>query len=261
MEKIFCLTLDLERDYGLFNTYQSFENIDLFLALVKKYELKITVFLVGNLIEQRKDIIKCFKGVPVEFALHSFSHNVKNKSPDFKKQEVIKAKKAYFDYFKKQPCGYRAPQGAITQAEIEELLKTGFKYDCSIFPCWRPGLFNNLKMPTKPFKFSNGLLEIPLSVLPLIRLPISLSYIQFFGWNFYKLFLKLLGWPSLIVFDVHLHNLTKVRSLKGAPWYAKLFYLRNQNKGFQILEEFIKISKAQGYQSIFVKELIERHGY
>lgn len=258
-KRFLCLTLDLEKDYGYFETYRAFENIDLLLDLIKKYDLKITVFLVGSLIKQKKDIIEKFKSVPVEFALHSYSHDIKNKNPDFKSLEVIKAKAAYFNYFDQPPFGYRAPQGAISQAEIEELVRQGFKYDCSIFPYWRPGLYNNLKIPTKPFCLPSGLLEIPLSVLPIIRLPISLSYIQFFGWNFYKLFLRLFGWSSLIVFDFHLHNLRKARSLKGAPFYARLFYLRNQNKGFQILEEFIKLVKNKGYQSIFLSQLASKY--
>lgn len=258
-KKVVCLTLDIEKDYGYFDTYLAFENIDLFLNLVKKYDFKITIFLVGYLIEQRKDIIEKFKSIPVEFALHSYSHDIKNKNPDFKRQEVIKAKEAYFAYFKKQSLGYRAPQGAISQVEIDELVKQGFKYDCSVFPYWRPGLFNYLRSPTTPFSLPRGLLEIPLSVLPFVRLPISLSYIQFFGWNFYKLFLKFSGWPSLMVFDMHLHNLKKVKSLKGAPWFARLFYSRNQNKGFQILEEFIKLVKVKGYQSIFLSELASKY--
>lgn len=258
-EKFICLTLDLERDYGYFDTYKSFENIDLFLKLIKKYDLKITVFLVGNLIEQKKEFIEKFKSVSVEFALHSYRHDIENKDPRFKQEEIIKAKTVYFNYFKKNPLGYRAPQGAITSSELKELVRQGFKYDCSIFPYWRPGVYNNLKFPTKPFLLSVGLLEIPLSALPIIRLPISLSYIQFFGWNFYKLFLKLFGWPSLMVFDLHLHNLKKIRSLRGAPWYARLFYLRNQNNGFRVLEEFIKLIKSKGYRSIFVSELASRY--
>ena len=258
-KRLLCLTLDLEKDYGYFNTCHAFENIDLFLDIIRKYDLKITVFLVGELIEQKKDIIEKFKSVPVEFALHSYTHDIKNKNPEFKRREVIRAKTAYLNYFQKAPLGYRAPQGAISRAEIKELTDQGFKYDCSIFPYYRPGLYNYLKISPRPFHLPDGLLEIPLSVLPFIRLPISLSYIQFFGWNFYKLFSRFFGWPSLMVFDMHLHNLKKVRSLKGAPWYARLFYLRNQNKGFRILEKFIKLTREKRYQSIFVSELASEY--
>ncbi|MFC1700630.1 polysaccharide deacetylase family protein [Patescibacteria group bacterium] len=254
-KKLICITLDIEKDYGYFDTYYALNNIDILLKLIKKYNIKITVFLVGYLIKERKDIIEKFKSVPVEFALHSYYHDIKNKDSVFKRQEVIKAKEVYLDFFKKQPLGYRAPQGAITRAEIMELIRLGFKYDCSLFPYWRPGLYNNLNIPTRPFFLSSELMEIPLSVLPVIRFPISLSYIQFFGWKFYKFFLKFFGWPSLIVFDMHLHNLKKVRSLRGAPWFSRIFYIRNQNNGFKILEEFIKLTKSKGYKSIFVSEL------
>lgn len=253
-KKLICLTIDIEKDYGYFNTYHAFKNIDPLLELIKKYNFKITVFLVGRLIKEREDIIKKFSSVPVEFALHSYYHNIKNKNANFKKQEVIKAQKAYLNYFRQQPLGYRAPQGAITKYEIEELIKLGFKYDCSLFPYWRPGLYNNLKIPIQPFWLSPKLIEIPLSVLPIVRLPISLSYIQFFGWNIYKILLNFFGWPPLLVFDMHLHNLKKARDLRGAPWFARLFYGRNQNRGFQILDDFLKLARNKGYQSIFVSD-------
>lgn len=259
-EKYFCLSLDLEKDYGYFETYQAFNNLDSIFDLLKKYNLKLTVFLVGYLIEQKPEIIEKLKTAPVEFALHSYSHDIYNNDSDFKQQDIRRAKRVYLDYFKEEPMGYRAPRGAITQAEIGELTKQGFRYDSSMFPYWRPGLFNNLRIPKEPFFLPGGLLEIPPSVLPIVRLPISLSYIQFFGWNFYKLFLKLFGWPRILVFDLHLHNLKKARSLRGLPLYARIFYFRNQNKGFRIFEDFIKSVKKQGYQSIFLRELAIKYG-
>lgn len=258
-EKFLCLTLDLEKDYGHFDTYEAFANLDDFLALVEKYHIKLTVFVVGYLLEQRKDIIEKFRKAGVEFALHSYHHNLGKTDEDFKHQDIIKAKEVYLEYFGKAPLGYRAPRGAITKFELDILQEQGFQYDSSIFPYWRPGFYNNLQLPVVPFRWPNGLLEIPLSGLRFLRFPLSLSYMQFLGWNFYRFFLKLFGWPDLIVSGIHLHNLKKVRSLKGGPWFVRLFYLRNQDKGLQILEKFILRAKSKGFQPAFLSEIAQQY--
>lgn len=258
-EKFICLTLDLERDYGHFDTYEAFANLDGLLALIKKYNLKLTVFTVGYLLEQKKDIIEKLRKAGAEFALHSYYHNLGKTGEDFKRQDILKAKETYSEYFNKAPLGYRAPRGAISKFELDILQDQGFQYDSSIFPYWRPGFYNNLQKPMTPFYWSNGLLEIPLSGLRFLRFPLSLSYMQFLGWNFYRFFLKLFGWPDLIISDIHLHNLKKTRSLKGAPWFARLFYLRNQNKGLRILEEFICLAEAKGFQPAFLWEIAQKY--
>lgn len=249
--------MDLENDYGRFDTYDSFKNADLLISLFKKYNLKLTVFTTGKVIEDHFEIIEKLRQLPVEFALHSYSHQVQQKNDfNFKCQEIVDAKACYIKYFGTEPLGYRAPQGFISQPELEQLSKQGFKYDCSMFPYWRPGFFNNLSMPLKPFKLPCGILEIPPSALPILRFPISLSYIQFVGYNVYKLLFKIFTLPEILVFDIHLHNLRVTRNLKGLPWYVRFFYLRNQNIGFEILRDFIEFSQSHNYVSVFAKEIL-----
>jgi len=256
-QKLICFTLDLEKDYGRFDTYHSFKNIDLLLDLFKKYNLKLTVFTTGKVLEEQSSIIERLKELPIEFALHSYSHQVEKKNDfAFKCQEIVKAKQAYEKYFGQSSLGYRAPQGFISQAEIEELARQNFKYDCSMFPYWRLGFYNNLSISLKPFRLSSGILEIPPAALSLVRLPISLSYIQFVGWRVYKLLFKILKIPDILIFDLHLHNLKKTRDLKGLPRYVRIFYSRNQDQGLEILEDFIKFIQSRSYKSALLNEIL-----
>lgn len=256
MNKYLCLTLDLEQDYGRIDSYTSRKNIKPLLELLKKYQIKLNVFTVGEILAKKPEMIKEFNNFPAEFELHSYSHTINRPLALAEKiEEIRKAKNAYLAFFNRPPQGYRAPQGVISEKELEILAKENFKYSASLFPSWRPGLFNNLKKQTQPHLTKSGIKEMPFSVIAKIKIPIALSYQQVLGWAFYRIAFQIFGLPKTIVYDFHLYNLSKTRTAKGLPLYLRLAYLRNQN-GLKILEKFIKFTKKRGYKTAFMSEII-----
>ncbi len=256
--KKISFVLDLEQDYGRIDSYLAFKNIDGLIDLFKKYDLKLTIFVTGKIIEQKPEIIeKIRENLDCEFHLHSYNHEINRKlTPEERKLDFKKAVENYKKYFSKNPIGYRAPCGDITKDEIEWLKNEGFLYSSSFIPTYRPGLFNNLKLKDRAFFYPNGLLEIPFSSLPLVKMPFSLSYFQLLGWPIINLLIKIKKSPY-IVFNFHLHNLSKLDSIKQLKNRFRLGYLRNQNNGFKILEKFIKTMIKNNYQPIIMTELAE----
>lgn len=257
--KKISFALDLEQDYGRINEYSAFKNADELIALFKKYGLKLTIFVTGKIIEDKNEIIKKFKEtIDCEFNLHSYSHEINKKiTAEEKKRDFEKALEIYKKYFGKNPVGYRAPCGNITEEEIEWLKKENFLYSSSFIPTYRPGLFNNLKQKDEIFRYPNGLLEIPFSSLPLIKVPFSLSYFQLLGWHTVNFLLKRKKSPY-IVFNFHLHNLSNLENMKQLKTGFRLGYIRNQDNGLAILENFIKTITAKGYQSVLMTEFAEQ---
>ena len=101
MEKLICYTLDLEPDFGgRVNTYHSLENLDYFKTLIRKNRIKLTTFATANLFSKKKNVIKQLIDLGSEIELHSYSHNPFNQNEEF---EIKKSKKAYRDYFRKNP--------------------------------------------------------------------------------------------------------------------------------------------------------------
>lgn len=258
-QKFICYTLDLEKDYGRINEYSSTKNLDMFLGLLKKYHLKLTVFVTGQIIKERPDLIKRIQeSIDCEFNLHSYSHEI-NRELTIQERidDMIKAKKVYRDYFHKNPIGYRAPQGLISRRELDVLSREIFLYDSSLIPTYRPGLFNNLGEGDNFFYHENGLLEIPISRIPKTSIPFSLSYFQFLGWFLIKFLIRNFKKKSVLVFNLHLHNLSKLGNNKLLSLPLRLFYIRNQNKGFNIFESFIQLMQLEGYQPVLMKEIYE----
>jgi len=255
--KVVCLTLDVEQDYGdLLNepAYEGLEYIPELADFFKEKGIPLTCFVQGSLFETHPEKIEVLLHLDAEIELHSYSHPGPDKMNV--KFEVERGKKAYYDYFGRPPAGYRSPLGVIREQDYEILAENGFKFDSSIFPSLRPGAFNNLRKPTKPYLLNNSrIVEFPFTVFSdVLRIPISLSYIKLFGKPYIYL-LKNFSLPSLIVFDFHLHDLFHLRSSDktSSKKFPAIYHLifrkiyQNDRSGVTILDELITILKRKGY--------------
>ncbi|MFC2162112.1 polysaccharide deacetylase family protein [Candidatus Altiarchaeota archaeon] len=250
-----CITLDLEQDLPQAVTgssYESLSEIEFLKDIITRHGLRVTAFTTGYLIENKPDLIDSLSEVGVEFALHSYSHEVGNDMG----REVEHAVNAYEDRFGRRPVGYRAPLGIIDDAGLEILARHGFKYDSSIFPSIFPGRYMNLKYPKTPFMHEEyGIMELPVSVTPYIPLPISLSYMKLLGYNTYSMLLRN-KLPDPLIFDFHMHDLSYNSAHERLPFKWRLIYGRNKYAGKPMLEKFIGLLRSRGYSFCHMKELI-----
>ena len=256
--KVVCLTLDVEQDYGELldePSYEGLQHIPELVEFFKERNISLTCFVQGSLFETHPARIKQLSALDVEFELHSYSHpEPKEANVEF---EVERGKEAYRRFVDKDPVGYRSPLGVINGEDYAILASNGFRFDCSIFPSVMPGVFNNLRKPTKPYLLNNSkMIELPFTVLSnAIRIPIALSYIKLFGKPYFYL-LKTFHLPNLIIFNFHLHDLfelsssNKIALRKFSPIYRLVYnriYRKQKNNGFAILDELITTFQRKGY--------------
>ena len=266
-KKVACLTLDVEQDYGTLLEEPSYDGIEHIPDLVKFFkgrDIPLTCFVQGSLLETHPTQIKQLGALDVEFELHSFSHlGAKDADAKF---EIENGKRAYRNFFGREPMGYRCPDGVISQEGYQILAANGFKFDSSIFPSLRPGAFSNLRTPVKPYLLSNTkIIEFPISVpSSIIRIPIALSYIKLLGKPYFY-FLKTFALPELIVFGFHLHDLFEIDSSKNIPleklsfiyrWTYKRIY-QGGGSGLRILDEFITMLEKRGYTFLKLVDVYE----
>lgn len=253
-KKQFAFTLDLEaavsgvleREYTLF---ESPETIRQLLDLLKEENVKATIFVVGEIFERYPEIVRLFQEYDCEFHCHSYSHNPE--CPD-SEEEIHKVKELFVDYFKREPLGYRAPQGKISDGGIEALTKHDFKFDSSVVPSYYPNPFKYL-FKNRAIHWHKGfdLVEIPLTSISPFRLTLSISYIKLLGYGVYKTLWKLFRLPRVIVFCSHLHDffLSNDEMAKLPPFW-KMIYSRNHGRGLELLRRVIKDFKAKGYEFV-----------
>jgi peptidoglycan/xylan/chitin deacetylase (PgdA/CDA1 family) len=261
-ERVVCLTLDLEKDYGEFvdePSYEGLEHIPDLVGFLKKRCLPLTCFVQGSLLETHRAEIEQLCALGVEFELHSYSHpNPRARDMKF---EVERGKQSYINFFNKEPLGYRSPSGVINQADYEILAANRFRFDSSVFPSLRPGTFNNLRKPTTPYLLNKTqIIEFPFAVFSrVVRIPIALSYIKLLG-KLWVSFLRMANSPNLVVFGFHLHDLFKLSSSNKIPLdsysfiYRKILeriYQDQKINGLLLLDEVTAALQSKGY--IFLK--------
>ena len=261
MKKTVCFTIDVEPDFaGILEAdeYNGINELPKLERVVRKYGIKLTAFVTGRTLEKRPDVVHSLRSLNAEIEQHSYAHLV-SRLPKF--DDIKNGIRVHEKILGKPPLGYRAPQGIITHAEAHLLESLGIKFDSSIFPTLFPGRYNRLKFPTVPFKISGSdLVELPFAVVPRIRLPISLSYMQLFGISTFKFLFRIFGLPNLLIFDFHSYELGKLASYDALPKLYRFGYYRAQRTYEEPscpLQWFVSYLQSKGYESNYLSEAYE----
>lgn len=258
------LVLDLESDHsGLlkdeYSIFQKPDRIRELLDSLKQERVKLSVFVVGEVLEKFPGIVKLFlNNYDCEFHCHSYSHNPK--FPD-SEAEIKKSRAAFIKFFGREPLGYRAPLGKISDQGIKSLEKHGFKFDVSIVPSYFPNPFKYLfrKKTIHLYKASH-IIEIPSSSISPLRLTFALSYLKLLGYENFQKILKISRIPGIIVFGTHLHDFFSEPALiRKLPLFWRRIYSRNYDKGLDYLARVIKDFKDRGYTFKYISEIYEAH--
>lgn len=262
MGKIACFTLDLEADYAGMSphaSYESLERTEAFESLIRKYGIKLTAFVTGYILDRGFPVLERLKNIGCRFETHTYSHTLRaplqNRIKDI--QDGIEAYKRYFG---EMPRGYRAPQGIISKPEIQSLADAGILYSSSVFPAYLPGRYNNLRLPPHPFIHKEaGLLELPLSVIPMIRLPITASHVNMLGSSLYRALMAIIGCPGLLNICMHLYDFAAVDAYLKLPLKEQFGYLRTRRMKDKCndVENIIRYLIAHGYTFAYLSDVAQ----
>lgn len=262
MANIACVTLDLEADYAGMPREECYASLDRsgeFEHLVQNYGIRLTTFVTGFILDRGFPILARLAALGSRFETHTYSHPLRDPT-ERKIEDIRKGIAAYARYFGTRPSGYRAPQGLISMDEVRALAKEGIRYSSSIFPSYLPGRYNNLRFPSQPFVYQEeGLLEIPMSVIPLVRLPLTASHLNLLGWQFYRGLLAVFGHPPLLNICTHLYDFADVGAYGSLPLKEKIGYsrtrrLKNKTGEFEAL---LRHLVSRGYRFSYLSDVAD----
>ena len=187
------------------------------LKLLDGWKLKISFFIVGQdaAIQANQSMLRSIAEAGHEIGNHSFHHEpwLHLYSSEKIEQEIALAEEHIQNATGKKPVGFRGPGFSLSPEVISVLMRRGYLYDASTLPTYigplarayyfmssklssmekdqRNQLFGTLKdgfRSNRPYWWSvkNGagtgsLLEIPVTTMPVFRLPIHVSYILYMG--------------------------------------------------------------------------------
>lgn len=173
----------------------------------------ISFFIVGQDAAEPKNqpALRAIAAAGHEIASHSFHHEpwLHLYSDADLEAELARAEDAIEQATGIRPAGFRGPGFSLSPTTLEVLLRRGYRYDATVFPNLlnpaarayffatsnlspeekeqRKALFGTWKdvlRPLRPFQWQlrgGRLLEIPVTTMPWLRLPMHLSYLIYLG--------------------------------------------------------------------------------
>jgi peptidoglycan/xylan/chitin deacetylase (PgdA/CDA1 family) len=181
------------------------------LALLAEQRLRITFFVVGRdaALDRNEKQIRSLSDAGHEIGNHSFRHQpwLHRYTPAEIDEELASAEAAIEAVTGQHPIGFRGPGYSLSADVLRVLVDRGYQYDCSTLPtvigplarryyfrsaqltpeqrAERSYLFGGFReglRPLKPYHWqidASRLLEIPVTTMPLTRIPIHVSYVLY----------------------------------------------------------------------------------
>ncbi len=172
-------SLDLENNLAGSGLPARYPDIVLrLLDLLAELQIKGTFFTVGTLAAEQPELIRRIADSGHEIAYHSRSHvPLEQETAERLLREGRDDKARLEDMAQHEIIGYRAPVWSLvakTLWVVDTLGELGFEYSSSVLPARNP-LYGYPEAPHVPFRWPNGLLELP---VPIARIgPIALPLI------------------------------------------------------------------------------------
>lgn len=257
--RLAALTLDVEHDYGSrtgrLGVLEDREGLARFRAFAADSGVPISAFVVTSLLESHPPLADLVRDLAAEVHSHTHTHFAGTLSME---EELTRSLERIRRFRGDGRIGYRAPWGRLDAAQVECAARAGYAFSSSVFPSFRPGVFNHLHLPLVPFRHGNGLLELPFAAVRGIRLVISASYIKLLGWPLYRLLLQGFGPPPIVVIDSHLHDFLATDSFDRLPPGPRFAWGIRRHRGIECTDRLVRYLRALGYEFVTLSNIARR---
>ena len=213
-----------------------------FSRVLERYGSKATLFMVGNdfLQPPNVDPIRAVAAQGHEIANHSMHHpqGFRYLTPSEMEAEIAGMEDACLSLTGRRPVGFRSPGWNIGDHAASILKRRGYLYDSSVHPTslmplfkflhwWNTrsrsggdrtamGQLNYMFSPRQPYRSSmrslaargaDGVVELPVTVVPVVRLPFWATFLLASGLGAFKASLRaLVATRSPVQFQFHLSD-------------------------------------------------------
>ena len=181
------------------------------LELLEDLDLSITFFIVGQdaALEKNREAVAAISAAGHEIGNHSFRHEpwFHLYSEEEIDSELARTEDVLEETTGQRPVGFRGPGFTLSEPTLRVLCRRGYRYDCSTLPTYlgplaRAYYFMTAKLsedekkersllfgtwaegrrPVRPYRWQlegESLLEVPVTTMPLFKVPIHVSYLLY----------------------------------------------------------------------------------
>jgi hypothetical protein len=183
------------------------------LECLERRKLSITFFIVGQdaALEKNREALGALVASGHEMGNHSFRHEpwLHLYTAQEIEDEIARAEEAIEEATGERPVGFRGPGYSLSRDTLNALVKRDYVYDASTLPTFlgpvarayyfftsrldgaererRKALFGSIAdglRPLKPYRWKldgKEILELPVTTMPLFRVPFHFSYVLYLG--------------------------------------------------------------------------------
>ena len=267
-DRYFIMTVDVDGWSSLLRFYSVNHNpseadsqvnvekgILILLRLFEKHGIKATFFVTGEMAQKHAWAVRKIFQNGHEIACHGLAHQ-KNEcllSRTTQEQKIGEATRIIEEQIQVRPEGFRAPCLRVNENTLAVLEENGYVYDSSVVPTFIPGYYGSPGSTFKPYhpspqslkkKGSSKLLELPVSVNPVLPFPLSAAWMRNLGTLWVKFGVKTNFFlHNPVVFYVHPRDVLLLPKVEGVPWHL---YRNVGDSTVRMLDEMIGYAKKLG---------------
>ncbi len=230
------------------------KGIEKLFFLLDKYDSNATFFVVSEIAMENPEVVEKLVESGHEIASHSKKHLIRG-------EEGVKKSKNSKRILEKvsgqKILGYRAPGLQAEEEFIRELGEIGFEYDSSLIPSiripgWYSGKFIKKNVVRRMKGYRKGkIFEIPPSVNPYFRIPISSFFFRLFPFKYIEWSINsLLRRNVKPIIYLHPWEFVNLSSLKEVPWRTRI------GTGNKLVDKVEKLL-SKSYQSKTILEIYQ----
>ena len=203
------------------------EGLEYLLDALDRHGATATGFVVSSAAERHPDAVRRISDAGHEVGSHSHSHRLLTElSTAARREEYARSRELLRELTGQPVRGFRAPAFDVPPGHFEGLERAGYTYDSSVVasravPGWYGGEYD-LETPAPASEVDPGapagITEAPASVMPGLRLPLTGTWLRFFGPRYTILGMRLLARRGVApVLYVHPWELVDLPAVDGVP--------------------------------------------
>lgn len=201
--------------------------VDDLLAVFDDYDVSTTFFVVSDIAERHPDCVERVAAAGHEVASHTHRHRHLTTLDERERRDEIDRSRALLeDVTGTSVTGFRAPSFDTAADHFSMLAAAGYEYDSSIVPCRSiPGWYggdHDIDSPVPATQVQSAapatITELPVSAFPGLRLPLTGTWLRFFGPRYTTTGMRLLARRGICpVLYVHPWEFADLPDVAGVP--------------------------------------------
>ena len=271
MPPALLLTVDVEEfilpgEAGVaFDPERAFElgrsGLERLAAVLKARGVPATFFATLGFARRYPDLLRDLVAAGHEPAFHAIDHDDDYRLlPAVAAKEVLGSGRLELEAIVERAVeGYRANRFRTPAPEV--VAGAGFRWTSNLHPTWIPGQYNHFRAERRIHR-QQALVEVPISVTPILRLPVSWFWMRNLGWPWMRLTaMRATSGTGYLNLYVHPWEFADLPRVPGFGLLARLSARRTGERFLRLMDRFLGWAGSRGFEARTVRTHLDRAGW